>query len=225
MQKGRPQLPRYLFCLSNWLIMDYAKDSDLYTGLLSKSVNVPPIQATGGTNNCLVAAIFDELEPSTQPVHAVEVADWERKDFRIYLYTVSSVRFLSPIFVHYPSVDRQLLTHKGTAILQSLMRKIAQSRSPALRCACSTLPSEWSHHFVPLSHHCLSDPLDLSHSVLDHARTGLTDSSSIHKQATIASDANVAHQLSSFRTTEEHVPGHSGLTSYGKHRNRHTCYC
>ena len=161
MQEGRPQLPRYLFCLSNWFIMlnirtfTPASCQSRTTCLQSKQ----PVEQT-----IVLFAIFDELEPSIQPVHAVE-------DFRIHMPTVSSVRFLSLIVVHYQSADRQLLTYMGTAVLQSFMPKVAQPRSSALHCACSTLPNEWSHHFLPPSHHCLSDPLDLSHSVLDHART------------------------------------------------------
>ena len=103
-----------------------------------------------------------------------------------------------------PAACRQISTSLGTAGLQSSMR----SETHKLNIALHMLPyaKQESHLFLLPSHHRLSDALDLSHSVLDHARTGRTDTYSIHKQAMIPSDANVALPLSFFRTTEEHVP-------------------
>ena len=140
------------------------------------------------------------LEPSIQPIHAGENVVLGKEEFP----DPSAHSQLPLLIVVYPQPADRSLTYPGTAGLQSSMRGASHKFNIALRML--HYARQKSRLFVPLSHHRLSDPLDLSRSVLDHARTGRTGSSSIHKQATITSNTNVALPLSYFRTTEEHVP-------------------
>ena len=100
-------LPRYLFCLSNWLIM-----------LRLEPSHRPPVKAGLRASNrsewwnkqlfcspCPQSSMVGS-HPSSRPVHAGENMDWERKDFRIHLHTVSFIRFLLLIVVHCQPADR-----------------------------------------------------------------------------------------------------------------------
>ena len=195
------QPPRYLFCLSNWLIM-----LRLGVCFLSKPDNVPSIQVTAGTDYCYVrrlSQIFDDAGPSIQPVHACENVNWGIGEGCIsaFICTVSFVGFLSLLFVHHhPPYKYSTYPVQQLACSHPSMRSTTHKFSVQWHCACSTMSGRTCRLSVPPSHHRLSDPLDLSCSVLDHARTSLTDLPPSTNNTTIPSIANIALPLSSFRT-------------------------
>ncbi len=196
MQGGRLPLPRYQCCLSNWLIM-----------LRLDPSHRPPVKAGQRASNrrtrwdkqlCCLPCQSLPFSRSMLARMWIGKAGFPDPSAHSQLRQIPAADRCSP------PVCRQIFTYPSTANLQSSIRSAPHKFNIALRML--HYARQESRLFLPSSHHRLSDGLDISRSVLDHARIDRTDSCSIEKQATITSDANVALQLSFFRTTEEHVP-------------------